>query len=219
MYGDILPHALGIAISPVPVIATILLLLSPRATATSAAFAVGWVGGIALAVVAFDLLGGLLAGRGGGPGGAAGGIVHLVLGALLLLLALRTFRRRPREGEQPRLPAWMTAIDEISPLKALGLAAALVLANPKNLVMAASTGITLAAIPAAGPQVLGTVVFVLVAATTVIVPVIAHFAASARLSAPLDALREWLTRHSAAVMTVLLVVLALQNIGKAVDAL
>jgi MFS family permease len=63
MFGDVLPLALGIAVSPVPVIATILMLLSPRAKATSAAFAGGWVGGITVAIVVFDLLGGLLPDR------------------------------------------------------------------------------------------------------------------------------------------------------------
>ena len=38
--------ALGVAISPVPIIAVILMLLAPRAKAASVAFMVGWVLGI-----------------------------------------------------------------------------------------------------------------------------------------------------------------------------
>ena len=41
--GDLLPLALGVAISPVPIIAVILMLLSPRAGAASLGFAVGWL--------------------------------------------------------------------------------------------------------------------------------------------------------------------------------
>ena len=48
--GEILPLALGVAISPVPIIAVILMLLSPRAGASSTAFTAGWVLGVAVVV-------------------------------------------------------------------------------------------------------------------------------------------------------------------------
>ena len=54
--GDILPLALGIAISPIPIIAAILMLLSPKARGTSVGFLLGWVLGIVVAVVVFTLL-------------------------------------------------------------------------------------------------------------------------------------------------------------------
>ena len=44
--GELLPLAVGVAVSPVAVIATILMLLSKRAGSTSAGFAVGWLLGI-----------------------------------------------------------------------------------------------------------------------------------------------------------------------------
>ncbi len=44
--GEILPLALGIAISPIPIIAAILMLLSPKARVTSIGFLLGWVVGI-----------------------------------------------------------------------------------------------------------------------------------------------------------------------------
>ena len=46
----VLPLALGIALSPIPIIATILLLLSPRARASSVGFAAGWILGILTAI-------------------------------------------------------------------------------------------------------------------------------------------------------------------------
>lgn len=49
--GEILPLALGIAISPIPVIAAILMLLSPRARSTSVGFLAGWALGIVAVVV------------------------------------------------------------------------------------------------------------------------------------------------------------------------
>ena len=58
--GEILPLALGVAISPIPVMAAILMLLSPNAKGTSVGFLVGWVAGIVVAVTAFTLLASVL---------------------------------------------------------------------------------------------------------------------------------------------------------------
>jgi hypothetical protein len=41
--GDPLPLAVGVAVSPVPIIAVILMLLAPRASGTSAGFGLGWL--------------------------------------------------------------------------------------------------------------------------------------------------------------------------------
>eukprot|EP01133_Synstelium_polycarpum_P025059 gene25059-30078_t len=54
--GELLPLAVGVAVSPVAVIATILMLLSKRAGSTSAGFAVGWLLGIFIATVLFVIL-------------------------------------------------------------------------------------------------------------------------------------------------------------------
>ena len=44
--GDVLPLAVAVLISPIPIIAAILMLLSPNAGATSVGFMLGWLGGI-----------------------------------------------------------------------------------------------------------------------------------------------------------------------------
>lgn len=219
MFGDILPSALGIAVSPVPVIATILMLLSPRPKAKSVAFSVGWVVGILLAVTMCALFAGLLPDRGAESGGVVAGILRLTLGVLMAVLAIRIFRRRPKAGEEPKLPKWMTAIDEIRPVVALGLAAALVLANPKNLLLAASAGIALGGIGRGDATIVAYVVFVLIASSTVLIPVVGYACASARLAVPLDRLRDWLTHHNSIIMSLLLAFLAFSNVGAGIDAL
>ena len=45
--GDSLPLAIGVAISPIPIIAIILMLLSKRAGANGTSFLIGWLVGIA----------------------------------------------------------------------------------------------------------------------------------------------------------------------------
>ena len=46
--GDILPLAIGVAISPVPIIAVILMLFSARARTNGPAFLAGWIAGLAV---------------------------------------------------------------------------------------------------------------------------------------------------------------------------
>lgn len=217
--GQTLPLALGIAISPVPIIAAVLMLLSPRARSTSVGFLIGWILGIIVATSVFVLLSHVL------PGGSASGprpvlgVIQLLLGLGLLFLALRQWRGRPGPGEEPALPNWMQAVDHISFGGALGLGALLAGVNPKNLLLAASAGMTLGGSGIdTGEVTLSLVVFTLLAASTVLVPVVGYLAASEKLAAPLDALRVWLSRENAVIMTVVLLVLGFVVIGKGVGS-
>jgi hypothetical protein len=56
--GDLLPAAVGVAISPLPIAAVILMLVSARGRANGAAFLAGWVVGVAGAGTILLLLAG-----------------------------------------------------------------------------------------------------------------------------------------------------------------
>jgi hypothetical protein len=212
--GSILPLALGIAISPIPIIAAILMLLSPKARATSVGFLVGWILGIVVAVVVFTLLSSLIpaASDGSKPGA---GVVKLILGVLLLLLAVRQWRSRPKGDAEPALPNWMAAIDTMTAGKALGLAFLLAAVNPKNLLMGAAAGVAIGAAGiSSGEATITIVIYVVIAASTVALPVIAYLAASSRMTAPLQSLRTWLVHNNATVMSILLLVIGFVVVGK-----
>ncbi len=55
--GELLPLAVGVAVSPIPIIAAILMLLGRHARTTSIGFAIGWLVGIVVAVAVFVALG------------------------------------------------------------------------------------------------------------------------------------------------------------------
>jgi hypothetical protein len=215
--GQTLPLALGIAISPVPIIATILMLLSPNARRTSVAFLLGWAAGIAASVVVFTLLAELLPER--DPSGSApvAGTIKVVLGVLLVLLAIRQWRSRPRRGDQAALPAWMGAVDSMTPGRAAVLGAALAAVNPKNLLLAAAAGLTYGTggLTVGGSTVV-ILVFVFLAASSVAIPVVGYLVAADRMRAPLDALREWLVANNATVMSVLFLVIGVVVLGKGI---
>lgn len=217
--GAILPLAIGIAISPVPIIAAILMLLSPRAKSTGVGFLLGWVIGILVAVTVFVLLSAVLPEKDPDASQPIVGTIQLVLGVLLLLLAVRQWRSRPKDGAEPALPKWMGAIDSMNTGRGFALGFILSAVNPKNLLLAVSAGVTIgSAALGVGSTILVVVVFTIVAAISVAAPVIAYLVASDRMRGPLDALRGWLVHNNATVMAVLLLILGVAVIGKGIGS-
>jgi threonine/homoserine/homoserine lactone efflux protein len=217
--GEILPLALGIAISPIPIIAAILMLLSPKAKGTSLGFLVGWLAGIVVAVVVFTLLSAVLPGTDTDESKPIAGTIKIILGALLLLLAVKQWRTRPTDGAEPPLPKWMSAIDTMTAVRALVLGFLLSGLNPKNLLMGVAAGIAIGSGGlAVGESAVAIVVFTVIAASTVAVPVIAYLAAASKMAAPLEELRKWLVHNNATVMAVLLLVIGVVLIGKGIGS-
>lgn len=217
--GDILPLALGVAISPVPIIAAILMLLAPRARGTSVGFLAGWVVGIAVAVTVFTLLASVIPAADPDASRPVAGTIKILLGLALLFLALRQWRGRPKVGAQAVLPKWMEAIGDMTAGRAFLLAFALAAVNPKNLLLAAGAGVLIGGAGAsAGESTVAIAVFIVIAASSVAIPVIAYLVAAERMSAPLESLRVWLVDHNAAVMAVLLLVIGVVMIGKGIGS-
>lgn len=218
--GQSLPVAVGVLISPLPIVAVVLMLVSGRAKANAFSFLVGWF----VAVGAVTLLVATLAGAAtpdddGPPLWAA--ILKIVLGVLLLLLAVKQWRGRPRAGVEPPAPTWMAAIDAFTPVKAAGLAVLLGAVNPKNLLLVVSGG---AAIASAAPadtnaQVVASVVFALVASLGVATPVFIYLFMESRAARMLDELKTWMIHNNAVIMAVLLLVLGAKMLGDGVAAL
>ena len=217
--GGILPLALGIAISPIPIIAAILMLLSPKAKGTSVGFMIGWVLGIVVAVVVFTLLASIIPEQDPDAAKPIAGVIKLLLGAGLLFLALKQWRGRPKAGEAAALPKWMSAIDSMTTMRGAVLGFLLSAVNPKNLLMAAGAGVLIGTAGLNGGEItLVIVIFVIIAACSVAVPVIAYLLASEKMAGPLESLRGWLVQNNATVMAVLLLVIGVVLIGKGIGS-
>ena len=130
--GAVLPLALGIAISPISIIAVILMLFSPRARQNGVAFLAGWV--LALTVVGAIVLVLAEAGRVGSDDSTSNvtALLKALLGVLFLFLASASGATARPRGEQAPMPNWMAAIDSFTTGRSLGLAALLAGVNPKE---------------------------------------------------------------------------------------
>lgn len=218
--GATLPFAAGIALSPFPIAAVILVLLSPNARRSGVAFAAGWICG--LLVIGGLMLGLSDASEAAGSGGAEStlsGVVKLVLGAALLGAAARKWRRRPRPGDEPQMPRWMGAFESATPLRSFALAAGLS-ANPKNLAfLLAATATISASAATSAEQVATLVVFVLLASAGAVVPVVAYFAMGERAETAMPPVRDWMLRNNAAVLAVIFVIFGVKLVGDSIAIL
>jgi threonine/homoserine/homoserine lactone efflux protein len=219
--GDLLPLAIGVAISPVPIIATILMLLAPQARGTSIGFLLGWLVGIVAATTLFTVIAST-AGLDDGTSDSSTTTswIKLALGVLLLVFAARQWRKRPRPGQEATLPKWMAAIDSFTLVKALGLGFLLSAINPKNLLMCVAAGSAIGGSTLGTGETAGSIaIFTAIAASTVALPVLGFLVAHERLRHPLDELRTWLQANNVAVMSVLLLVIGVVLLGQGIGGL
>ncbi len=215
--GDFLPAAVGIAISPIPIVAVVLMLVSARGRANGPAFLLGWIVGVAGAGALLLVIAGAV-----GPtedGEPAGWVswLKLVLGLALLFLALKQWRGRPRAGVEESMPAWMSSVEHFTPPKAAGAGVVLATVNPKNviLILAGMAAIAESGIPAS-EEAIALVVFTVIASIGAAVPVILSFALGERAAEPLERLKNWLAHNNAVIMTVILLVIGVKLIGDAI---
>lgn len=217
--GQLLPYALGIAISPLPIIAVLLMLLSERARSNGLAFGIGWLGGVIASLTVFVLLASLIPKSPAETSHPISGAIHILLSLGLLFLAWKQWNSRPRPGQQQKQAKWMSSVGSFSAPKAFFLAVALAALNPKNLMLSAGAGVSLGdSSLSTGEIVLSSAIFALLASITVIGPLIAYLCASRALQLPLQRLQEWLTQSSSVIMCVLLLVLGVAMLGNGISA-
>jgi threonine/homoserine/homoserine lactone efflux protein len=218
--SEVLTFAIGVAISPVPIVAVILMLFSQRARLNGPAFLVGWV--LALAAVSTIVYVISHVGHVDSSSTASDSVSwgKIVLGVALLELGRRNWRKRPAPGEEPAMPKWMATVDSLSPAKAFGAGLVLAGINPKNLILTAGAAAGLAQLGlSTSDAVVATAVFVVIGSLTIAGPVVYAAVGGEHARAALDSAKGWLSSHNAAVMAVLFVVFGVDLIAKGLPPL
>ncbi len=203
--SSVVPFAAGVAASPFPIVAVILVLFSRRARVNGPVFLVGWMAGLSVVVTVAYLVVDRLDRTSGDTAGMSW--ARLALGVALLIAAWRTWSSDSGPDGESEPPRWMAAAQETTPARVLGLAA-LLAANPKNLVLAAAAGAALAEMdptPRATAAALGT--FVLIGSAPSLAAVSYRTFGGDRSTARLESARSWLTLHHAAVLATLYLIL------------
>ncbi|MFB2584232.1 GAP family protein [Herbiconiux liukaitaii] len=235
--GHVLPLGLGVALSSVPIVVMVLILLSPRGRWSGLAYLIGAVVGLAGLTVLFTAIASLLPPPPTAEQSPLFGGIELGIGAALLLLAvirlvrvLRTRRTRRSAAAPRRSPLddlatlddapppgatqrWMNRVSALGPVPSLGVGFVLML-RPKNLLLTVAAGVSIAAgaVPFA-ETVVAIAIFVVLGISTIAAPIIFALADPARTQRPLEEIRVWIDRNSATVTTLVLLVLGTVIIG------
>jgi hypothetical protein len=214
--GDLLPYAVPVALSPLPIIAVVMLLLAPAGTRGGLGFLAGRLGALIVATLAFAALSGLF--EGNADGREEGGWLRIGLGLGLIAAAALVWRKDRRAGDTAEPAGWMRAIDRATPASALRLGATLTLVNLKELAFALGAGLMIGGLPAA-PAVLAAPIFSLVSALGVALPVFAMLLAGDGARDRLVGVRDWLVRNQAIAMAVVLLLIGAMLVGSGIEAL
>jgi len=211
-FGTLLPIALAVAVSSVPITLTILILLSPKRNRVAIPFLIGWVVGMAVVVVIFALGAAALPIRSIRTSQKAIGIAEIIVGVAVLLMAVLSWRRAAR-GSAPHRSKAMDTVDRLGPATALGLAAILNL-RPKGLLLGAAAGLAIAGARLKDTDaVIVIVIYLALASSTVTVPIVATLVSPARMEPRLVIARDWLESHGEAITVVVLLMVGLVILG------
>ena len=210
--GGLLPAAVAVALSPIPIVAVVVVLGAPRARTAGPAFALGWIAGLlAVSVVVV-----LLVGSASDPDSDDPGVnwLKLGIGIVFLLMAAKQWTKRPRPGREPEVPGWMATIDSATPPRAALLGMALSGANPKNLALTLTAA---ASIAEAGLDTTDTAIavaaFTALGSVTVAGSVLFYLLAGDRAARPLAAVKQFMADNNAVIMMVVLLLLGAKLLG------
>jgi threonine/homoserine/homoserine lactone efflux protein len=218
--GQMLPAAVGVAVSPLPIVAIVLMLVSRRGHANGPAFVLGWVVGLAIVgAIVLALSSGADPSDDGDPATWVS-VLKLALGVLLLLVGVKQWRGRPRDGDTASTPKWMSALDTFTPVKAGGAGAVLAGLNPKNLLLAVGGAAAIAGAGIdTGQQAVAYAIFVVIATVGVGTPVVLSVVLGERSRKLLDDLKDWMASNNAVIMAVLILLLGVKQIGDGISGL
>lgn len=218
--GDSLPAAIGVALSPLAIVAVITMLATTHGRVNAAAFVFGWLAGLAvIGAVVLLLASAADASKSGEPADWVGW-GKLALGLALLAFSASEWRSRPPDGTEVDTPKWMSDLETFTPTRAAAVGLGFTAANPKNLLFVLAGAATIAGTGiSASHQVIAFAVFAVVATIGVGMPVVLYAIRGDRVRSLLGQLRAWMAQNGAAVLATLFLVFGWKLIGDAIRVL
>ncbi|HEY5787980.1 MAG TPA: GAP family protein, partial [Microlunatus sp.] len=140
--GQVLPIAVAVAFSSVPITATILILLSPKRNISGAAFLIGWVAGLTIVVLAATFGAQALPITSLRTQQTAFGIAEIVIGAALVIFGIVSGLRAVRQPTPAQGAKWLSAVRSFGPRPSFGLAVILNF-RPKGLLLGVAAGLAI----------------------------------------------------------------------------
>jgi hypothetical protein len=218
--GEVIAFGVAVTLSPLAVIAVVLMLAVPGERASAAAFVAAWVLSLtAVGAVVLVLADAAEADAGDGPATWVS-VLKLLIALLLLVTAARQWRSRGAGDGDGELPPWLTRVGDITAPRAAALAVGLASIKPKNLLLTIAAAISIAQVGAEpGAQAAALALFVVLGTIGPAAPLAVHAFMGERGDALLARLRVWLVREQPTIVAVLCVAVAAKLVGDAVVSL
>ena len=212
MILDLTIIGLAITLEPIPLTAFILILASKRGPRKGAAFLFGWLISLGTVVAVTVLATGNSPPKQSTAPSLAALAVKIVLGVVLLVIALRQYRRmgQPRKPKTP--PKWQAGVDSMSPWYAMALAP---LTQPWGLIAAGAASVVEAKL-ASWEDYLALVYFCLLATALYLAMEIYATIRPDEAQDLLARLRAWIDSHTDQLIVWVSLVVGLWLIGKSV---
>jgi threonine/homoserine/homoserine lactone efflux protein len=211
----LIPLALVISLSPLSIIPAVLVLHAPRPRPTGLAFLGGWLVSLAVLTAVSVAASSLLGGPHKAPTWASW--LRVVLGSALIVFGIYRWLNRHGHSESP---AWMRSFTTMTPVRAGVTGAVLAVVRLEVLVVCLAVGFD---IGSNGLSVEGQWIcaafFVVLAGSSVAIPILAYAVAGHHLDDQLTRLKDWMERHNAALLAVVLIVIGLMVLYNGIDKL
>lgn len=217
--GHILPIALAVAISSVPIMVTIYILLSSNRARAAVPFMIGWVIGIFLVITVCALVAQLVpTPRIGRRPETAVGAVEILVGVALIVLGFLTLRRA-RHATETSMPSFLDPKRKLGPWQAFGVAIILNL-RPKALLLAIAGGLTIRGDASSTTNALiAIIIYTVIGSSTVVVPIIATLVAPGKMEPRLTSARSWIAHNGEALTAVILIMIGVVIVGMGIARL
>jgi zinc transporter ZupT len=216
--GGLLPIAVAIAFSSVPITATGFILLSPNRNRTALPFLVGWVFGVAAVIMLSALFASALPELPRRRPDTPSAVLVMIVGVTLIVLGIINLRKDTRSADTG-LPRWLSKVESAGALVAFAVAVALNF-RPKGLLLGIAAGLALhAASVKAGEAAVLVTIYTAIATSTVAVPIIASFLAQRQVEPKLLAARDWMTQNRRLLTSLLMFAIGVVILGYGLNQL
>lgn len=220
MLGEVLTPGLAAALSPMLIVAAIILASSDAGVRRVFIYAFGdFLAMASLGVIA------VLAASGADVAtrpsrSQAASFLLLLLGVLLWFMAWKTFKNRPAKGEEPPIVRRLSALDQMTSSRILLIGLALGLVNVKNIPLEIGAATTVVQSGAGRTlSIIAMLIFSLLGTLAVLAPGVIVLVAPNSAERVLGGGRRWFIAHNNAISITIFVLLGASMVAKALPTL
>jgi hypothetical protein len=209
-----LPFAAAVALSPMPIAAVILMVLSLHPGIGGRVFVAGWALGLLVALVVLSLVIGLL----GLAADGRAGLVRIVLGGVLLVFAVE--RAGAGRSYDPDAASWVAGLDRLPADRAFAMGVVQASLDPRKVVIIAAVAMLFSAAQLSlAESVVATILFCVIGSLGVALPLLVSHRASSSGRARLESARTRLVEDNATIQAVALLIIGTLLVGQGIAGL